>query len=295
MLTVNEQDLFCEKELFFTPLIVELPYYFSPANLPMLKNLISLLLFVPISFSALGQIIYLSNGVLENGKHTPISNHSINLENYSGFHKVIFNTTDISISKPILLVSKKNDSLFQPIKWVKLVKRYNSEFFSADIEWGEDGEYKLSVIEAQKEIISDYYSLNVNEEDALSISEGQYDDEEKYNDPNNTFYYIDSKVEFCEFVNGNSEPVNFNSEFPVGNVSIHVTNYKPIISDELKIYIYRLKGKKDQELIDKKYFPITSGSLSESFTYYFGTKGSFVVSIYANEDVWVNDGNIKIK
>ena len=67
----------------------------------MLKNLILLLLFIPMSLSAFGQIISLSNGILENGKHTPISNHSINLENYSGFHEVIFNTPDISINKPI--------------------------------------------------------------------------------------------------------------------------------------------------------------------------------------------------
>ena len=184
--------------------------------------------------------------------------------------------------------------MFHPVNWIKLEKKNFPSIFYSDIIWSEDGDYKLSIVEGQKEIATEYYSVNVTEDDYLNILNTQ-DDYNKYNDPNNTFYYIDSKVEFCEFVNGNSEPVNFNSEFPVGNVSIHVTNYKPIISDELKIYIYRLKGKKDQELIDKKYFPINSGSLSESFTYYFGTKGSFVVSVYANEDVWVNDGNIKIK
>lgn len=177
---------------------------------------------------------------------------------------------------------------------MKLDKEISGGDYHTDLIWNNDGDYKLSVIDGQRELISDYYTVNVNEEDEFSNS-NSYDDYEKYNDPNNTFYYIDSKVEFCKSLSVNNEPVNINSEFSAGIVTIYVSNTKPIITTELKVSIYKLKGKSNQDLIEEKYFPINSGDMNVSFNYYFGTKGSFLVSVYANEDVWVNDGNIKIK
>ncbi len=183
--------------------------------------------------------------------------------------------------------------MFHPVNWIKLEKKNFPSIFYSDIIWSEDGDYKLSIVEGQKEIATEYYSVNVTEDDYLNILNTQ-DDYNKYNDPNNTFYYIDSKVEFCESVTESNEPVNLKSEFPAGNVSLFISNNKPIIATELKISIYKLKGKSNQTLFEEKKIPVNSGDLTVSFNYYFGIKGSFLVSVYANDDIWINDGNIKI-
>ena len=256
--------------------------------------LLTSFILISTSLTSIGQNIYLSNGIIENGKYKDNNNHLINIENYSGFNKVIFSSNSATIQNPFLVVSKKSDSLFIPIKWSKFDKKSSGFDYDSDIIWDNDGDYKLSVIDGQRELISDYYTVNVNEDDEFSNS-NSYDDNQKYNDPNNTFYYIDSNVEFCESLSEKNEPVNISSEFPTGKVTIYVSNTKPIITTELKVSIYKLKGKSNQDLIEEKYFLINSGDMNVSFNYYFGTKGSFLVSVYANEDVWVNDGNIKIK
>ncbi len=201
--------------------------------------------------------------------------------------------SDKADSNPVLIVSQKTDSLYQPVKWIKLEKNQSSTDYKTDLLWGEDGDYKLQIIENQIETASDYFSVDVNEDDLLNNSWS--DDYNQYNDPSNTFYYIDSKV---EFYNKLSDTSNFylstEQEFSVGNVTVYVTNNKPIITDELKVSVYLEDGKKE-DLIEEKSIPIISGVLNVSFQYYFGNKGTYLVSVYTKDDIWINDGTIKIK
>ena len=246
------------------------------------------------SFLSVGQNFYLSNGENENGKLKNINSQNITITNYSGFNRAVFNSTSQAITKPLLVISQKLNSFFIPVKWVLLEKKNSDDFYSADVFWDEDGDYKLSITDGGIEILNDFYSVNVNEDDILSES-GSSDYSALYNDPNSTFYYIDSKVEFCESINENNEPVNFHTEFHTGNVIIFVSNNKPIITKNLKVSVYKLKGKNKQELIEEKYYPVDNNEMNVSFIHYFGMKGSFLISVYTNDDVWVNDGNIKIK
>lgn len=245
-----------------------------------------------ISF-VFGQDFYLSNGKTNGIEFGDINNHSITINNYTGYNAVIYNHGVSEIEKPILVVSLKENSFYHPVYAIKLEKKNSPSIYYGDINWKQDGDYKLSIMEGQKEISTNYYSVNVNEDDNLNISDLS-DDYNKYNDPTNTFYYIDSKVEFYESVNEFNEPINLNSEFHLGNVSVLVSNNKPIIANELIVSVYKLKGKSNQVKVDEKKIPFNSGDLSVSFNYYFGIKGSFLVSVYTNDDIWINDGNIKI-
>ena len=251
--------------------------------------IISLLIFVQ-GLTVHAQKIYLSNG----NAADPILNHTIELNNYCGYNAVVFSAAALT-TNPVLVVSQKTDSLFRPVKWMKFNKNSNGTDYTTDIVWEQDGDYKLSVVGDQKEIVSDYYTINVNEEDALNTANSD-EDYNQYNDPQNTFYYIDSKVEFYNEMNKNSEPVfNADNEFAIGSVTVLVTNNKPIVANELKVSIYSEQGKKGEELIEEKNIPMTSGVASVSFDYNFGNKGTYLVSVYTTNDVWINDGTIKIK
>lgn len=240
-----------------------------------------------------GQSLFLSDGIIENGKYLTLTNKSLNFENQVGINKVVFFSGSISMINPVLVISKKKESIYQITNRMKLEK-LSQISYTSDLIWHEDGDYKLTVIDGLKEVISEYFTVDVNEN-------GSYDTDlsgnnsNEYNDPNNTFYYINSKVDFCKSMSATNEPIDLSNEFTTGNVVVFLTNDKPVITTEFKVSVIRIKGKHKQELLEKKYYPVNSGEKTVSFNYYFGNKGYYLISVFTSNDVWINDGYIKIK
>ncbi len=240
-----------------------------------------------------GQSLYISDGKIENGSYTVNSNHSLSFENHKAFNKVVFISGAILVNNPVLIIAKKTGEEYQLTNYRNFDSKNSNNEYTVDINWMEDGDFKLSVQCGQVNIISDYYTVDINEYDAL-IDFADADLNE-YNDPNSTFYYINSKVEFCLSLTQSSEPDGLNDEFKPGNVVIYITNDKPIIAQEVKVSVIIIKGKHKQELLEEKTYQINSGDTAVSFNYYFGNKGSYLISVYTSDDVWINDGYMKIK
>jgi hypothetical protein len=122
---------------------------------------------------------------------------------------------------------------------------------------------------------------------------------EDYNDPGSTFYYLNSKVKFCTELTETQTPENPGETFyisPSGSrIYIWIGNDKKLATDQLVVTIHKKVGSEYSQLVETKYYDITSTWEDTHFKYTFYNTGDYKISIYTKDDVWINSGYVSIK
>lgn len=260
----------------------------------MLRKYIFFISFCLLPLVVCSQNLYVCDGINADGQ--PInSNHTFSFQNYAAFSVAAFRAVNTADDNYVLVVSKKSEDGFAPQSWMKMNRSSQHSFLTSTINWSSDGDYKLSVMQNGVEKTSDYFTIDVNENDELQNNSGYEGD--KYNDPTNTFYFIDSRVWFCKAESEAGNIMNQATSLKAGDVTVVVTSSaKPFTTNSLSVRIYKIVGKdNEQELIEQKEISVMPSDESTHFQYHFTSKGNYSVSVYTIEEVWINDGTIQIK
>lgn len=158
------------------------------------------------------------------------------------------------------------------------------------------GDYKISVYTKENVWInSGYVTIKSNSENS-SNSSTKTDD--KYNDPSSTFYYMNSKVQFCLNLDANQFPINPGSSYNISKdgswIYVHVQNDKKLATSQLIVDIYKKKGNDYTEFVETKYYDITPTWSDTHFKYTFYKAGDYKISVYTKENTWINSGYVTI-
>ncbi|HAP00788.1 MAG TPA: hypothetical protein DCQ93_02575 [Bacteroidetes bacterium] len=245
-----------------------------------------------------GQNIYVCNGLRENG--IPIDSKSeFHFENFSACNLIAYRGS--SDGNLMLSISEKqDDNTYSPTEAYSLTKDNSSGYYITDVTWFRDGKYLLSVYSNQQLLASDSVLIDVNEDDAIEnsflYSEDTSYPSSNYSDPSSTFYFMDSKVEFCSQFDDAGLPISKN-EFNTGEtVNVFVTNGpKKFKHNFLIIYIYKKKGKNYDKLVFKETYSVDPEAESYTFSHSFASNGNYLVSVVTGDNIWVNDGYLTIK
>ncbi len=158
------------------------------------------------------------------------------------------------------------------------------------------GDYKVSIYTKDNVWMNSGY-VTIKSDNSDNNTSNTSDN--KYNDPTNTFYYTNSKVQFCLDLDANQFPIDPGSVYnisPSGSwVYIHVQNDKKLATSQLTVDVYRKKGDDYTEFVETKYYDITPTWSDTHFKYTFYKAGDYKVSIYTKEGVWINSGYVTIK
>lgn len=156
-----------------------------------------------------------------------------------------------------------------------------------------EGDYKVSIFNKEGTWIANgFVTIKVSED------LGNKNNDDKYNDPNSTFYYINSKVQFCVDLDDNQMPVKPGTSYIISKkgswIYVHVQNDKPLATNQLIVRVYKKKGKDYKELTATKYYDIKPEWEDTHFKYTFYKSGDYKVSVSSRNDVWINSGYVKI-
>ena len=167
-----------------------------------------------------------------------------------------------------------------------LVATYFDYFFSSA------GDYVVDVYTGDDVWInSGYVTIKNSDNTGLNID---------YDDPNSTFYFMDSKVVVCTDLDYLNNCSNAGDEFYINKsngsyVYIHVSNTKPFKTDGLTLKVYRKKGSDYDDLYETKYYTIDPEGKATYIKYTFYTAGDYKLKVYTDDSVWVNDALVTIK
>lgn len=203
-----------------------------------------------------------------------------------------FNITDLTVN----IYKKGSGSDYDDLvdtKYYTISKTNTATFF--EYTFYSKGDYMVEVNSGSGTWINTGY-VTINMDGDNSSSSSGYD----YNDPNSTFYFIDSKVQFCTDVDSHGKAIDPGSTYYIDKSSgsyvyCAVENPKPFSTDQLTVKIYKKKGKDYDELYDTKYYTISSDETDIYFKYSFYEAGDYQFKVYTKADVWVNDGYVTIK
>ncbi len=156
------------------------------------------------------------------------------------------------------------------------------------------GDYKVSIYNKEGTWIANgFVTIKVNVDTG---NEEKKDD--KYNDPSSTFYYMNSKVQFCLDLDDNQMPKKPGTSYIISKkgswIYVHVQNDKKLATSQLIVRVYKKKGKDYKELIETKYYDIKPEWEDTHFKYTFYKSGDYKVSVSSKDDVWINSGYVKI-
>ncbi len=157
------------------------------------------------------------------------------------------------------------------------------------------GDYKVSVYNSEGTWIANGF-VTIKMNDDTSNKKDNTDD--KYNDPSSTFYYMNSKVQFCLDLDDNQLPVKPGTSYIISKkgswIYVHIQNDKKLATSQLIVRVYKKKGKNYKELVATKYYDIKPEWEDTHFKYTFYKAGDYKVSISSKDDVWMNSGYVKI-
>jgi hypothetical protein len=156
------------------------------------------------------------------------------------------------------------------------------------------GDYKVSVYNKEGTWIANgFVTIKVNEDTGKDKPK-----DDKYNDPSSTFYYMNSKVQFCLDLDNNEMPINPGTSYIISKkgswIYVHVQNDKKLATSQLIVRVYKKKGKDYKELVATKYYDIKPEWEDTHFKYTFYKAGDYKVSVSSKDDVWINSGYVKI-
>ena len=202
-----------------------------------------------------------------------------------------FNVTDLTVNIYKKGSSGDYDNLVDT-KYYTISKTNVATYF--EYTFTDKGEYEVEVNTGSGTWINSG-DVTINMSGDNSTSSG-YD----YNDPTSTFYFIDSKVQFCTDVDSHGKAIDPGFTYYIDKSSgsyvyVAVENPKPFTTTQLTVYVYKKKGKDYDLLYDTKYYDISADETDIYFKYSFYEAGDYQFKIYTKSDVWVNDGYVTIK
>jgi hypothetical protein len=114
----------------------------------------------------------------------------------------------------------------------------------------------------------------------------------------NTDYYKNSEVIFCEEVSDGS-PVNSSSSFTIGAnggyVTVQVDNGKAMKTTQLIVDVWKKSSTGDYDkFVETKKYDIKSTWDAPYFEYTFYKAGKYKLSIYNEDEVFINSGYVTI-
>lgn len=121
-----------------------------------------------------------------------------------------------------------------------------------------------------------------------------------YNDPTSTFYFMDSKIEFCTELDSYNACKNPGDVFYIGKngsyIYVWVSNGTKVFkSDGFKVELYKKRGKDYDDYVSSKNYDINPEKAKIYFEYSLYDAGEYKIKIYTKEDVWVQDATLTVK
>jgi hypothetical protein len=159
------------------------------------------------------------------------------------------------------------------------------------------GDYKISIYTKDNVWInSGFVTIKSNSDNTSNYSTTKTED--KYNDPSSTFYYMNSKVQFCLDLDENQFPVNPGTAYKISKdgswIYIHVQNDKKLATSQLIVDVYKKKNGAYTEFVETKRYDITPTWSDTHFKYTFYKAGDYKISVYSKDNVWINSGYVTI-
>ncbi len=165
-----------------------------------------------------------------------------------------------------------------------LVATYFDYFFATA------GEYVVHVYNGEEKWINDGYITINNKSGSLDID---------YNDPSSTFYYIDSKVEFCTELDNLNSCSNAGSVFNISKsgsyVYVWVGQDKALKTSGVTLDIYKKKGGDYDDFVETKNYTINPDKSAFYIEYTFYNAGDYKFKFSTDNSVWIQDGTVTIK
>lgn len=150
----------------------------------------------------------------------------------------------------------------------------------------EAGDYKITILdENKKELAKTFVKISMKDSNT-EMNPG-------------TMYYIDSKVVPCDDIDDNGNVIGESYNWTISKtgswVYIYVGNDgKPLKTEELKVNVYKKKGK-DYDLFEEKTYEIEADWTYTYFKYTFTEKGEYKIEVNNAAGSWINSAEgIKI-
>jgi len=204
-----------------------------------------------------------------------------------------FNVTDLTVNIYKKGSSGDYDDLVET-KYYTISKTNTATYF--EYTFKDAGDYQVEVNSGKGVWInSGTVTIHYSGDNSDSGNSGY-----NYDDPKSTFYFIDSKVQFCVDVDSHGKALDPGTTYYIDKgsgsyVYCAVENPKPFETDQLTVYIYKKKGGDYDYLYDTKYYTISPDETDIYFKYSFYDAGDYQFKVYTKDDVWVNDGYVTIK
>lgn len=178
----------------------------------------------------------------------------------------------------------------------------------------EDGEYKFSVMDEKGNLLAETEATvqykdgeepsNNDDDEDEAVKEDESDDDDddafdKYDEDGNptTWYYEDSYIEFAKNIDsdGIAEDASEEWSYSSGGTTLYIlyTDEVEIKTDEVHVEIYG--GKDYSELIEEYDVTVEPDWGWFKFKQTFKKKGNYSVSIYNEDDIFMNSGYLTIK
>lgn len=165
-----------------------------------------------------------------------------------------------------------------------LVATYFDYFFTTA------GDYLVHVYNSEEKWINDGYVTIKDKNGSLNID---------YNDPSSTFYYIDSKVNFCtelDYLNSCSNAGEvFNISKSGSYLYVWVGQDKALKTSGITLDIYKKKGGDYNEFVETKNYTINPEKSAFYIEYTFYQQGDYKFKFKTENSVWIQDGFVTIK
>lgn len=184
----------------------------------------------------------------------------------------------------------KEGEEYEFIKTVSVEGTSGKRWGVAKNTFKETGKYKvIAYIDGEKSA-TEYVTFDPKEkkkEDNLFDSD----------DPSSTFYYMSSKVKFCEDASSGyceGESSSFTISKSGSYLYVYLEHAKKLATTQLTVKVYKKVDGNYDDLVETKYFDIEKDWKSTYFKYTFYKKGEYKVRIETKDGVWIQDGFVTI-
>lgn len=244
----------------------------------MKQILFSLAISALLITSANAQRVYFCENYTESGDPVGI-NSAWTITATAGYIYVLYNQpSTIEADELVYSIDKLLDGTYKSYATRYIKNDPKKNWALLDYNFTEDGSYKVSVSAGGTTFASEYVTISWKE-----TSDSDTDSD--------VMKFIDSEVLVCKEVS-NEEPVGQSTTFTLesggNNLYVYARLGRTIDSDEVILDIYKDDGTGNYQFKDTKNFTVTNTWERIWLKYFFTEPGSYEISVYTKESVWVN-------
>lgn len=240
---------------------------------------IGLAFFMLIFSTSQAQRVYFCENYTESGE--PIgANSSWTITTTAGYVYVLYNQPEtIQAIEIVFSIDKLIDGNYKQYSTRYVKNDPVKNWALLDYNFTEDGSYKVTATADGSALASEYVTISWKE-----TSETTESDED-------VLKFIDSEVFVCKDIS-NEEPVGQSTTFTLdpggNNLYVFVKSGRTIDTEEVILDIYKDDGTGNYSYKDSMNFTVTSTWELLWLKYFFTEAGSYEISVYTKENVWIN-------